>query len=219
MKCWAITILSLVFDNILKKVFMAFFSKRVTRAALVLSVVVCASSASAQATYIWSGSEITGIRNVPVGGVNYDASFNDGLYSNLQRDVNGAFAYAFAAMFNELNGGYLAGNWYRGCSTTCTHFVTGNGPDVDPSVGWRGNIGRVYASTTYTDTGNSTTYLWDQIQTVNRDTSDFGWATTVSWSLSPVTAVPEPETYALVLAGFGLMGAIVRRRKQKSITA
>jgi len=30
-----------------------------------------------------------------------------------------------------------------------------------------------------------------------------------------VTAVPEPETYAMMLAGLGLMGAVVRRRKSK----
>ena len=30
-----------------------------------------------------------------------------------------------------------------------------------------------------------------------------------------VTAVPEPETYAMMLAGLGLMGTIARRRKQK----
>lgn len=29
-----------------------------------------------------------------------------------------------------------------------------------------------------------------------------------------VTAVPEPETYAMLLAGLGLMGGIARRRKQ-----
>jgi len=32
-----------------------------------------------------------------------------------------------------------------------------------------------------------------------------------------VTAVPEPETYAMLLAGLGLMGAVARRKKQKSL--
>lgn len=31
-----------------------------------------------------------------------------------------------------------------------------------------------------------------------------------------VTAVPEPETYAMLLAGLGLMGALARRRRQAS---
>ena len=32
---------------------------------------------------------------------------------------------------------------------------------------------------------------------------------------TPVTSVPEPETYAMMLAGLGLMGAVARRRKAK----
>jgi hypothetical protein len=37
-----------------------------------------------------------------------------------------------------------------------------------------------------------------------------------SWQVAgaTVTAVPEPETYAMLLAGLGVMGAIARRRKQ-----
>ena len=36
---------------------------------------------------------------------------------------------------------------------------------------------------------------------------------TVTPIASQVTAVPEPETYAMLLAGMGLIGAVVRRRK------
>lgn len=32
-----------------------------------------------------------------------------------------------------------------------------------------------------------------------------------------VTAVPEPETYALMLTGLGLMGTLARRKKQKTL--
>jgi hypothetical protein len=34
------------------------------------------------------------------------------------------------------------------------------------------------------------------------------------WHLEAVTAVPEAETYAMLLGGLGLLGAIARRRKQ-----
>jgi hypothetical protein len=33
---------------------------------------------------------------------------------------------------------------------------------------------------------------------------------------APTAAVPEPESYALMLSGLGLLGCIVRRRKRKS---
>lgn len=32
----------------------------------------------------------------------------------------------------------------------------------------------------------------------------------------PVGAIPEPETYAMLMAGLGLLGAVARRRKQQA---
>jgi probable HAF family extracellular repeat protein len=37
--------------------------------------------------------------------------------------------------------------------------------------------------------------------------------------LLSVTAVPEPETYAMMLAGLGLMGFVARRRKNTQVQA
>jgi hypothetical protein len=35
-----------------------------------------------------------------------------------------------------------------------------------------------------------------------------------NWRLRPVTPVPEPESFALFLVGLGLIGSVVRGRKQ-----
>ncbi len=40
-----------------------------------------------------------------------------------------------------------------------------------------------------------------------------------SEKLVPVSAVPEPESYAMMLAGLGLMASIARRRQPKGLTA
>ena len=37
-----------------------------------------------------------------------------------------------------------------------------------------------------------------------------------SFTLTQVPSIPEPETYAMLLAGLGLMGSIVRRRNKSN---
>lgn len=51
---------------------------------------------------------------------------------------------------------------------------------------------------------------------INVNADDTGGYNASRWTLtnSTVAAVPEPETYAMMLAGLGLMGAIARRKKK-----
>ncbi|MEO8443102.1 MAG: ice-binding family protein [Betaproteobacteria bacterium] len=59
---------------------------------------------------------------------------------------------------------------------------------------------------------------------VTMDTNSIGGGCTgiltgsngLNGDLSPVGAIPEPETYAMLLAGLGLMGFVARRRKQNA---
>ncbi|MBV5336567.1 MAG: PEP-CTERM sorting domain-containing protein, partial [Deltaproteobacteria bacterium] len=56
---------------------------------------------------------------------------------------------------------------------------------------------------------NGNTGNWDRLTgyyDLSQPGSDFGFRTYVA-------AVPEPETYAMLLAGLSLMGGIARRRK------
>ena len=62
---------------------------------------------------------------------------------------------------------------------------------------------------TYTPSANSTnSTISDTCCAVSRGGSPYTWA------VASVAPVPEPETYAMLLAGLGVMGFIARRRKQ-----
>ncbi|MDZ4223643.1 MAG: PEPxxWA-CTERM sorting domain-containing protein [Methylotenera sp.] len=56
-------------------------------------------------------------------------------------------------------------------------------------------------------------YIYDLVRHDVLDYRAFDAMTWAVWSPSTVAAIPEPSTYAMMLAGFGLMGFMIRRRK------
>ena len=52
-----------------------------------------------------------------------------------------------------------------------------------------------------------------RIQSVGGD----GFYSVSEFQAQGVAAVPEPETYAMMLAGIGLLGFVVRRKKQNAL--
>lgn len=65
-----------------------------------------------------------------------------------------------------------------------------------------------------------TTYFGYGAATAQSASNQYGnYSTFTGTFASPVAAVPEPETYAMMLAGLGLVGFLARRRKSGKHTA
>jgi hypothetical protein len=47
--------------------------------------------------------------------------------------------------------------------------------------------------------------------------TNFGIASTSGFNYNMPAAIPEPETYAMMVAGLGLMGFVARRKKQQAV--
>ncbi|MDZ7590163.1 MAG: FxDxF family PEP-CTERM protein [Rubrivivax sp.] len=121
-------------------------------------------------------------------------------------DVKGTFvngAVAFAELFSELSGGgtsksVILGNaplFAQGkgnlADWTRFTFTSELGPDVS------GGITLQLKGGTGADLGSTATVFWDN----------------ASLTVDRVPAIPEPGTYAMLLAGLGVVGFMARRRR------
>lgn len=142
------------------------------------------------------------------------ATFNIGALGNTYQNtvaVSGVFedlyTFTLPSQFTGLTGSYFAVD-YVGLGLD-TYLTVGQGaPGVGSTIALpiTGIVNDVNVAS-YESTFNLTpgeTY-WFQL-------SGHGLAATYTVTLAPV---PEPETYALLLAGLGLMGAVARRRQSK----
>jgi hypothetical protein len=113
----------------------------------------------------------------------------------------------------------------NGATVSLGSFAAGTVLDFQLQVVNNGNVwhsgsaslnsdGVAHANVIYNWNGTGRTYVgWEDMSGGgDRDYNDH------MFSFTNIAAVPEPETYAMMLAGFGLTGFVARRRKKKETT-
>jgi hypothetical protein len=161
--------------------------------------------------------QLKGINEVDINDTFYDATFYNQWSLSGGETYSGDFALdasnALRSLFTTLPTSTILAPYFPaldqehiwgcenegGCSFLTAAFASGSGATATKR-------GYVYTlPSTVVDSGYRT---YDQDDTTI-------W---VQWTESPVGAIPEPETYAMLLAGLGLLGWHARRRKNKQAT-
>lgn len=197
---------------------MGYFTKWAARAALLVAAMVVSAGVHAQATFVFdaTGNTLIGANNINVQGSFFNVTFGDQDLTSAHQEYDIDFSiYASHAIASQIFG-FIASNrpqWaVAGCSYShiCAVYTAHSGNSL---IG----AGLSYADFRYNPFENSGVFVGAQLDSGYPegyrffDTGNIPYATTALWTA--VTAVPEPETYAMMLAGLGLIGAIARRRK------
>ena len=118
----------------------------------------------------------------------------------------------------RVNGALLtdtAGNLNDGASSTDGSLITVGGIGDNPgnNLGY-GSDDELYDLRPFLATGDTSFSIFTQNPT--NDDNIFFASLYITAEITDVTpGIPEPETYALLLAGLGVVGAVARRRKQQ----
>lgn len=191
------------------------------------SLVINTPTASVDVTGTFFGgtmldSATTNINNISYQGVARTAVYDTGTgldfyyqFSNASTSVNGVERFTgwdFSAL-----GSSVVNVFQTGASNS--FFLAGTeASDYADRTGF-GVIGFNFIANSHSKINPGTTSLVQVIRTDARhyQRGNFGLLDGIGDNATgfAVSAVPEPETYAMMLAGLGLMGAIIRRRKSK----
>jgi len=185
----------------------------VTKFLSVLGLTVALSTNAVAAVVLVTDNNGTlmGASGVNVGGTLYDVTFGDGFLDasaiTAFIDIDGAYAASQALLDQVLLGVYddisLPTN---GCDLVDCIVIT--------AYRVQENRADYVAAFNYEAFFDNNEGVADGISVMNDDTTQHNYVTIARWA--PVAAVPEPETYAMFLAGLGLLGFVSRRRKQKA---
>lgn len=133
---------------------------------------------------------------------------------DLIRNSSGSISNVSVDLSGSPGPGSLSQNFTAQQGTTYTltwdYFKNGSGTDLSVSFGGQTYVYAPVAAPT------SASLLWTALSSGTQTVSFGGGAGTAGPTLDNVTltaAVPEPQTYALLIAGLGVVGFVAKRRK------
>ena len=140
--------------------------------------------------------------------------------------VSGNFSETFTITPQTLANDANSSNWFR-------FAVTADAGDFNPfhyTISEVGNPGVSFSGLINPVGATYKTGFLDKADNVQNFSSGHSYSLTISGdtktpgnksftltSNSSITPVPEPESYAMLLAGLGLIGTIARRRRSKAV--
>jgi hypothetical protein len=201
---------------------------RVFRTAILLlagvSAALTAPLSYANVTYTYTGNNFAGFQygDLPPGEYDKSMSVSGSFEVASAFEPNHGYnfkplSYAFTDGRNRLTSASPAGSAYFEIFANASGQIDWWNIQLrdEPSTG---NIRQIMTGSTAILSGQDSGVIQVSDPSVQFDT---GWINSSpgSWTFTTAAPIPEPETYAMMMAGLGLLGFLARRRRQKEAVA
>lgn len=174
------------------------------------------------ATPIVSGGKLAGATGVQIGGNSYDVAFVDGSCASVFGGCTTSnFAFTTLSSATNASNALLAqvfGNGPAGAFDSRPNLIAGCGSSLVCNIltPYAQGHGIVLAGDAINTFTTSLDFSAPAAIGANTSTATLGGYVYARFTPSVTTAVPEPGTWAMMFAGFGLMGVALRYRRRST---